>query len=360
MAQRIQSSFDVGAVSLRYADSVSVAAATFTPDVRMESERAVAQMTGTFSQFRGGWSAQGAASGSVFRPTSRGLLGELAGTGGGSTHQDGTRTGQVIANARVHAMRGDYGVFAGAGGGGTWDGAAWRRLLMGEAGGWVQRGPATALLTITPVAVNDSIRYVDGQLTLSRTAASLEIALLAGARGGSQIPGLDTRTRAWGSVSAVAWIKPRLGLVASGGTYPVDPTQGFPGGRFLSASVRFAASPWRSSQAASDPGVTVQPPAGSPVSGVESFQIDRQTPDTVVVRVSAPSAQLVEIAGDFSGWSPVKLQAAGEGVWTGSFSLKAGQYQTNLRLDGGDWVVPPGLLSLKDEFGGSVGLLIIE
>jgi hypothetical protein len=31
-----------------------------------------------------------------------------------------------------------------------------------------------------------------------------------------------------------------------------------------------------------------------------------------------------------------------------------------VRVDGGDWVVPPALLSLKDEFGGSVGLLVIE
>jgi hypothetical protein len=116
----------------------------------------------------------------------------------------------------------------------------------------------------------------------------------------------------------------------------------------------------RSSRASSDPGIAVQSAVAEPVSGVESFQVDRQTPGSVVLRVSAPSAQSVEISGDFTGWSPVKLEAAGEGVWTGSFSLKPGQYQTNLRLDGGNWVVPPGLLPLKDEFGGSVGLLIIE
>jgi hypothetical protein len=32
----------------------------------------------------------------------------------------------------------------------------------------------------------------------------------------------------------------------------------------------------------------------------------------------------------------------------------------NLRLNGGQWLVPPGLLSMLDEFGGRVGLLVVE
>ena len=180
-AQRIQSSVDVGVVSLRYADSLDLTAATLTPDLRLEWERAVAQVTGTFSQFQGGeWSAQGTTSGSLFTSARKGLLGELAGVAGGSTHQDGTKTGQVIANLRIHSMRTRAGLFAGAGGGGTWDGSAWRRLLLGEVGGWVQNGLGTALLTISPVSVNDSIRYVDGQLALSRTLRGVDLSLLAG------------------------------------------------------------------------------------------------------------------------------------------------------------------------------------
>jgi len=31
-----------------------------------------------------------------------------------------------------------------------------------------------------------------------------------------------------------------------------------------------------------------------------------------------------------------------------------------LRIDGGAWIVPPGLLSMVDEFGGPVGLLVVE
>jgi len=32
----------------------------------------------------------------------------------------------------------------------------------------------------------------------------------------------------------------------------------------------------------------------------------------------------------------------------------------NLRIDGRGWLVPPGLLPLVDEFGGGVGLLIVD
>jgi len=361
----VESSFDVGAVSLRYADSLSATAATFTPDLRLESERSLTQITGTYSQFaRGGWSAQGSASGSIFTPTRRNFLGEIAAVAGGSTHQDGTRTGQMIANARLHALRATAGAFTGVGAGGTWDGNAWRRLVMGEVGGWIHRGTSTALVTVTPVAVDDSVRYVDGQVTLTRAFSRADISIVAGARGGGQNPGVDTRTRAWGSFSAVAWLVPRLAVVASGGNYPVDPTQGFPGGRFVSLSIRVRSSP-RSSTAPGypDPVVVTQAVAEPVVEAlpeVHAFRVERQTGGGVVIRVDASSARLVEVTGDFSGWNPVKLTADGAGSWTGTFPLRPGQYQMNVRVDGGNWLVPPGLLTLKDEFGGAVGLLVVE
>ncbi len=361
-AQRTLSSLDVGAVRVRYADTLSVSAATVTPDVSVDWERAIAQVTGTFSQFGGGgWSTQAATSGSVFTGTRRSLLGELAGTAGGSAHEDGTRTGQAIVNARLHAMNVRSGVFAGAGAGSTWDGSAWRRLLLGELGGWINNGVGMAFLTITPIAVNDSIRYVDGQVTLSRSLTNVDLSLLAGGRGGSQNPGVDTRTQSWANLSAVAWVKPRLAIIASGGTYPVDPTQGFPGGRFLSVGVRLANPQKRVSTtvAPSSTGVA-EAEAVALVPVVERFRVDRLSAESVSLRVSAPAAQNVEVAGDFSGWIPVKLQTTGDGWWTVALPLKPGRYQMNVRVDGSGWAVPPGLLSLQDEFGGSAGLLVID
>jgi hypothetical protein len=221
----------------------------------------------------------------------------------------------------------------------------------------MQNSAATALFTITPVSVDDSVRYLDGQLTLSRSFNRVDLTAIAGGRGGGQNPGVDTRARAWASLSAVAWIRPRLGLTASGGTYPVDPTQGFPGGRFISASIRFATSQRRPS---SLPGV--EPMTSSPAAStaLDGFHASRDASGSLVLRVSAPDAVTVEITGDFTNWIPAELQATGDGSWVGRFQLPPGKYEMNLRIDGGDWVVPPGLLALKDEFGGSVGLLVVE
>jgi hypothetical protein len=54
------------------------------------------------------------------------------------------------------------------------------------------------------------------------------------------------------------------------------------------------------------------------------------------------------------------LARAGDGLWALTLPVTPGKYQMNMRLDGGQWLVPPGLLPMLDEFGGSVGLLIIE
>jgi hypothetical protein len=71
-------------------------------------------------------------------------------------------------------------------------------------------------------------------------------------------------------------------------------------------------------------------------------------------------AQLVEINGDFTNWIPVPLLPAAGDKWSVSVLMKSGKYQMNMRVDGGQWIVPPGLLSMADEFGGTVGLLVIE
>jgi 1,4-alpha-glucan branching enzyme len=80
----------------------------------------------------------------------------------------------------------------------------------------------------------------------------------------------------------------------------------------------------------------------------------------VTLRANVPLAKTVEITGDFTNWAPVRLTSATDGSWAVTLPLKSGHYQMNIRVNGGPWRVPPGLLSMVDEFGGSVGLLIIE
>jgi hypothetical protein len=359
-AQRVETSLDLGAVALRYADTLNAGAGTITPRAAAEWEHGVAEATGTYSQFTsGGWSTQGFLSASLFTPTTLGFLAELAGLAGGSAHHDGTRTGQVLANGRLHFMRTRGEVFLGAGGGRTWVGGGSRSVLLGEAGVSTMLSEVGATLTASPAIVEDSIKYLDGQLSLSWTRDRVDFGALIGTRLGDQLTSLGGTARSWGNLTAVAWMTPRLALVASGGTYPIDPTQGFPGGRFVSVSIRVATRRARQPASSSTQQAQVESSEeGLPV--VTAFAAERSHPGWVTLRVNAPLAKRVEVSGDFTNWTPVPLERTSDGSWSATFPIDRGKYQMNLRLDGGKWLVPPGLLSMLDEFGGSVGLLIIE
>jgi hypothetical protein len=71
------------------------------------------------------------------------------------------------------------------------------------------------------------------------------------------------------------------------------------------------------------------------------------------------SEKPVEIAGDFNAWNAQRMAAGNGGWWSITLPLRPGSYQMNVRSEGGPWLVPPGLLLIKDEFGGAAGLLVV-
>ncbi len=354
-AQTIEGTLDFGGVALRYADTLDASAVAISPRAFANWDHGIAEASGTYSQFgSGGSSTQGALALSLFTPTAHGFFAEIGAFAGGSSHTDGTRTGQAVGNGRLHFPRTGGELFLGAGAGRTWVGGGSRSLLMAEAGAAVAFRDLGATFTLSSVAVGDSIKYADTQLSLSLTRDRYDLAAFLGNRLGDQLRSLGGTARTWGNLSAVVWLTPRLALAASGGTYPIDPTQGFPGGRFVSLSVRLATSPRRRAFSP-DAGRSAAAPLA-----VIAFNALRTGPDSVTLRVNAPSAQRIEISADFTNWTPVRLEPSGGGWWAATLQIRPGKYQTNLRVDGGDWLVPPGLLSMVDEFGGMVGLLVVE
>jgi hypothetical protein len=359
--QGIVSTLDFGGVALRYADTLNASAATVSPRILANWGRAIAEASGTYSQFgSGGWSTQGVLSGSLFTPAARGLLAELGALAGGSSHNDGTRTGVVLANGRLHLIRTRSELFLGAGGGRTWVGGGARSVLLGEAGASTMLRGVAVTFTVSPTAVADSIKYTDGQLSLSLTRDKLDLGAVLGTRLGDQLTTLGGTARSWGSVSAVAWVTPRLAVVTGGGTYPIDPTQGFPGGRFVSVSIRLATGRIRQPQSPDVAQSQTESPPGEEAPPVSGFAALRDSAGSVTLRVNAPRAQLVEVSGDFTNWVPIRLEPASGGWWAVTLPIDPGKDQMNLRLDGGKWLVPPGLLSMVDEFGGTVGLLVVD
>jgi hypothetical protein len=165
----------------------------------------------------------------------------------------------------------------------------------------------------------------------------------------------------------LAWLSPSVALTVSGGTYPVDLMQGFPGGRFASAGFRLR---WQSATNEPAPVRTkpetrpVVPPPLAPVKRVVEPVVDFRSEDlagqTRLIRVRAPNARIVELSASFTDWKPVALTNAGNGWWTLERDLAPGVHRVNIRVDSGAWLVPPGLAKLADDLGGTVGLLVIS
>jgi len=351
-AQRVSSSIDVGGSSMRYADSISSSGPSISPSVSLDWARTSLDATGTYSHLGGGSSTQGTVSGSFFTPSAGVLLGEFFGSVGGSAHQDGARTGQMLALARAHAMSANGGAWVGGGAGQTWDGSTWRTVLASEAGAWLSKGGLIVVGSVAPTQVADTIRYVDTQLSTRWVSPKIELGASVGVRGGAHSAALGGTGSNWGSVAVVTWLVPQVGLVLDAGTYPVDLTQGFPGGRFATLSLRLRTSPTRAERS-----VGQDDPASAP--GVSSFSLEPASSGQTI-RVRAPNARSVEIMGDFTQWRPVALQRDGEGSWHLDVRIGTGAHQINVRVDGGSWMVPPSLPAITDEFGGSVGLLVVR
>jgi hypothetical protein len=361
LGQTIESSVDVGGAALRYADTLSTGAGAITPHVSFDWQSGFLDAIATYSQFTvGGWSTQGVLSGSRFIPAGTQSVIELAALAGGSTHNDGTRTGEGLLNARFHLGRSRRELFVGAGGGRAWDGDAWRSVVLGEVGAAFALGPGGAVVTISPAIVNDSLKYADSQASLHWKRERLDLGAVLGFRVGDQAITTNPNARTWASATAVAWMTARVGLVASGGTYPIDPTQGFPGGRFVSLALRVATNGGRSQPPV--PGTEEDARPERPGAAVTGFSARQERPGTVTLTAEAGGAQSVEITGDFSNWAPVRLTPTSGPAdsWSVTLPINTGKYEMNIRINGGPWTVPPGLLSMLDEFGGSVGLLVVQ
>jgi hypothetical protein len=367
MRPRVISSLDVSATAVTYADSFRTRGGSVTPAFRVDWTHATIGGSATLSQLsNSGSSVQASLAPSIFTPTAGIFTAELAGAFGGSTHDDGTRTGQMLGLGRVYAIGDGRGAWAGAGAGRTWDGVVWRAVRQGELGAWFTRGSTTALATVAPVVVQDTIHYADVQGALRYPTGNFEVGLNAGLRAGATSPAIGGSSRAWGSVSVVGWLSRQIALVGSAGTYPVDLTQGFPGGRFVSVGVRLASPNTRQVEREIESAEHAATATAATSESTEAtglaFEVGPPARGTTrrELRVFAPSARTVEINADFTQWQPVAMSRGADGWWTLSRMLAPGTYEMNMRIDHGPWVAPPGLLATRDEFGGTTGILTIE
>lgn len=357
-AQRMTASVAAGASSVQFDGQDRFTAVTLSPAVRLQGRHVTSALEGTLSQLgAAGWSQQGTMFLSAFTGISRqGLLGEVSGSVGGSRFPDGFATAQGVGSARLHWIGRAVGAWMGGGAGAMYDGVARRALRQGEVGASLSREGTRLTMVATPTATDDDLAYTDLLAALSFPLGALDLSGSLGGRAGSTLPlpGGDQRT--WGNVAVTLWLRSRLALTAGAGTYPVDPTQGFPAGRYVSAGLRYGSTRSLASAVALERRAVRREAAAL---GVRAFAVRRVSEGRIEIRVHAPGASLVEVQGDPTRWRATALTADGNGWWVGEFDVTGEVVELVVRVDGARWLVPPGAESVTDEFGGHSGRVII-
>jgi hypothetical protein len=183
--------------------------------------------------------------------------------------------------------------------------------------------------------------YFDGAAWWRLEVGGLSLGATAGVRDAQR--GVVTGG-SWASADASLWLTPRSALVLSAGRTLEDAVRGVPRATYVSAAMRFAVRPH----------VTLRRRA---VAGPRTHA-RRAASGDAIVEVYAPSASRVEIAADFTGWAPESLTRSGDD-WQLTRAIAAGAHRITVRIDGGEWIVPPNLPKVEDDLGSSAGVIII-
>lgn len=159
----------------------------------------------------------------------------------------------------------------------------------------------------------------------------------------------NNQATAWGEASASIAVNSRLAIVSSLRTTPPLPGVLYAERRVASVGMRVARpSFWR-------------PVPPSPVRSVtRSFNVKANAPGEYTITLTVPNARSVELAGDFTAWKAVALRQVNATRWEIVLKVDPGSHRCNVRIDGADWVAPPGVPAINDEFNGRVGLFVAQ
>jgi hypothetical protein len=154
----------------------------------------------------------------------------------------------------------------------------------------------------------------------------------------------------WSATEAERRLGRALGIVVSLGTYPGSFVTPAPRSRWMLGAGVSVATGRRSRQPST-------PPVSTSATG--RFVAIRVSSDRYRIVAHLPDAQRVELAADFTGWQPIPLRRDSVDSWSAELPAAPGLHHVSLRIDGGPWVAPSGLVAEEDGFGGSAGAFVI-
>lgn len=354
-AAQVEVGVDAAASWVHYQGFLGSSAASVAPSLIWRSPRTTLAARGSFLVFESGnTTVQGLLTASTFTAPVGPLRAELGAEAGAGEYVGFARFAHALGRVRAHVLGSHWGAWAGPLAGTVSTDGAGNGAAGLEAGGWT-RWPLGALeVGWTRVTVRDT-SFTD---LVVRARAGPGVFDLSGS--------LGTRTSnrggvpaGYGDLSVAMRLGGPLALIVSVGKYPSDPVGGSVAGRYVTVGVRLAPPPARRSPVASLAAGAYGRGSETPVGPEAAVVAIEPHGDLSVPVLRAAGARLVEVMGDFTDWQPVALTACPDGRWRYESGLPAGMYRFNVRLDRGPWSVPAGVPAADDEFGSSVGVLVV-
>jgi hypothetical protein len=236
-------------------------------------------------------------------------------------------------------------------------------------GAWARRRVVVAGASVSQYQAIRTSRFVDMIDSTAYERIEADQVLRTAARGSLRWTGRDLEVETgaglafedesvwrWADVRLTVWPMRSLGIVATASS-PAPVGFESPSAEIHRASLGVRLDPWR---------------AASPRPAHARTTLECVVEDLgggrVALEVHAPGAGLVEVMGDFTGWSPRPLLRVAprrpglralDAPWQIELQPGSGAHRVSLRIDGGAWLPPPGLPTALDEFGGVVGLLVV-
>lgn len=364
-----RSLLELGASYVRFPqDSLS----TFGPSIRWLAERERGRfatgVSGSGILTPAGVSGYGDVNGRWLVPVARATSVELAGEAGLLISSDArvssANSSSVLLTARVlRAVRSGGLWLRGSGDLASREaGALWGRGIDG--GGW-WRWPGVQLVasltrewTVAELFAGPRregfvgvvpVQYTEGTASVRVERDATSFALSGTTR---RDPGAEQLLETGLSATATYWPSNRMALFVSVARQLPDFVRGAEASRSFTVGIRL-----------NDPSPGVLRVARMrPMVQVGEVDTARGgAPDSTrrMLRVRAPGATRVEVMADFTGWEAVELPPA-DGAFGAEFVLTPGTHRLAVRLDGGEWLPAVNTPAVDDDFGGKVGLLVVQ
>lgn len=334
-------SFRAGALRGHYGDSLDGSAASIGARALLIGAPVQGSVEGSVSRFDGGaWAAQGDL-GALWLATRGGPVSAgLSAVASASYLEAGTISGSAGIGPVLSVAGGPWIVNASGAGGvlrGV-DGLA-DHLFSGALRLAYVRSAWSLAVTVGGADAGRA-RFQDASGALELRSATVTGAVTGGYRTG------DLGDESWVQGRAAWRFAPWASLEVGAGTYPPDPT-GFTRGSFVVAGLRLGLT-----RAAVAPDFAPAQPA--------RVLVERSGEGEVRAVFTVRDADSLAIAGEWSEWTPIPLTPLGGHRWMAILPLGPGVHRFTLVDRQGRWFVPPGILSVPDDFGGKAGLLFVE